>query len=291
MKFLTANFLIILFFITASAMEYTKEMDLINVAITTKNNQELKEEIKKNPSLVNTLIGKFLPLNLAIIYGNLEAARILLSAGANCTLPDKNNNSSINYFSINTLKTPQDKIQLLDALIEAGADCNTPNDNGYTPLHGAASDYEPIILKRLIELGADINARTKKLCTPLHLIRYDLDSTESLKIVVAHGAHINAQDDQGLTPIRIAIKKNAINCVKLFLSLPGIKTSILNKDGKSDLDTAKEEGHKAIGQLLIEHLGVYSAQGLISRQGFAQILPQEIAEHIATFLFREYTRN
>ncbi len=278
--------------ITPLVMENPDPNKKIVKAIDEKDNKSLRKELSNNTN-PNVQLNKESLLTRAIQERNPKAIKLLLNAGANCTACDDNKNGLFCFFmkSFGVHLNNKKEIAILKAIVDAGCNVNTPliSRVNVMPLHKASIDHKTHIMQQLIELRAQVNAQTQNLCTPLHLCisHAPYNDIDGVQLLIKAGAEVNIQDSKGKTPLRYAVNLNAPYIVKTLLSVPGIKTSILSKDGKSDLAIAKKKGHKTIGRLLIQHLGVYSAQGRISRQGFAQILPQEIAEHIAAFLFRE----
>ncbi len=292
-RLLSTNSIFVLFFTAASfGMENGQSVEDLFRAINNCNHKLLREELS-NSTNQNSQLDRDLPLDLAICYRNYKAVKLLLKAGANCTACYNNKNGLFYFFMDSFVIDISNKkeIAILKAIVDAGCNVNTPliSRIKVMPLHKASIDNKTHIMQQLIEQGAQINAKTLYKATPLHLciLHAPDNDIDGVQLLIKAGAEVNIKASKGETPLRYAVNLNAPYIVKTLLSVPGIKTSILSKDGKSDLAVAKEKGHQEIGRLLIQHLGVYSAQGRISRRGFAQILPQEIAQHIATFLFRK----
>lgn len=118
------------------------------------------------------------PLHLAAGRDSTEVAFLLIEAGAD-----------VNARESRYGKTPLHNaifFETITLLIEAGADVNAWSENGWTPLHWAATKGQTEIASRLIKAGADVNARDKEGNTPLHWAAY-FDNTETAELLKQHG--------------------------------------------------------------------------------------------------------
>lgn len=95
----------------------------------------------------------------------------------------------------------------VEALIDAGADVNMADIEGYTPLHDAVRFSNIEAARALIEAGANINASADRDgYTPLHEVSRGheipgahIAIADTVQILVAAGANMNATDDQRKT--------------------------------------------------------------------------------------------
>lgn len=87
--------------------------------------------------------------------------------------------------------------------LEAGVNPNQtiPGDNAY-PLHYAANSHADII-QLLVDHGADVDVKDDKGKTPLHCaaVRAYL---EGMHVLLENGADVNAVDNEGNTPLQLA---------------------------------------------------------------------------------------
>jgi ankyrin repeat protein len=88
---------------------------------------------------------------------------------------------------------------------------NSKDENGYTPLHAAAS-YEHTELIRILveEYGAEIDIRDEDGDTPMHMC-YDL---ETVKLLIELGADPHATNSEDKLPIECAYLEDAIDVVE-----------------------------------------------------------------------------
>jgi ankyrin repeat protein len=88
---------------------------------------------------------------------------------------------------------------------------NSKDENGYTPLHAAAS-YEHRELIRILveEYGAMVDIRDEDGDTPMHVC-YDL---ETVKLLIELGADPHARNNDGRLPIECAYLEDASDVVE-----------------------------------------------------------------------------
>jgi len=71
------------------------------------------------------------------------------------------------------------------------------NSHGYTPLHWAAIHGNAEIVEYLLDKGAKVNKRANSDYTPLHLAIDLNNDPEIVKVLIKHGANVNAQGGTG----------------------------------------------------------------------------------------------
>jgi uncharacterized protein len=150
----------------------------------------------------------------------LKIAELLIAKGANVNGGDDMGETSLHSCSF------WGYADIVKLLITKGADVNAKNKyNGGTPLfstvgHEGSRISEEIVLV-LLKNGADVNAKEENSgFTPLHYAAKN-GNTKVLKILISHGAKINAEGDKGETPLSEALKSKRIAAAKIIRAAGG----------------------------------------------------------------------
>jgi ankyrin repeat protein len=113
------------------------------------------------------------PLMKAATTSDIALAKILLAAGAdpNMTTEDRTTAfmmaAGLNWHDISSLGAEKDSLAMLRLLMDLGADVNAFNDEGMTPVHGAAQRGSVPIVEFLLANGAKLEVKNKRGRTPL----------------------------------------------------------------------------------------------------------------------------
>ena len=131
--------------------------------------------------------------------GNLEAARLLLSKGAN----------------VNAVSGPPDQ-KVQNGIIDLGL---------FTPLIFASSLGPVDLVKALLDAGANINAQESRGMTPLmNAVTTDHGDVEIAKLLIARGANVNLKSTAGETAADWARKSGSAPLISLLQGAGGTVT-------------------------------------------------------------------
>ena len=146
---------------------------------------------------------------------------------------------------------PPDDTEQPRANFGRGCDVNTNGVGSlsYTSLHKASEAGQTETVKLLLEHGADVNALDATLRSPLFYAARK-GHNEIVKILLRKGANANARDWSGYTPLREAAKAGHAGTVRLLLA-NGVDVNAKNDDGKTALTWAVFYGHKEASRALL----------------------------------------
>jgi ankyrin repeat protein len=145
--------------------------------------------------------------------------------------------------------------QTADLLRHSGADLYVRGRDGTTPLHGATSSGNFEVARISIEYDpACVNARSDFGSTPLHWASdgNNLNDGSVIRLLLEHGADINAQNAQLWTPLHRASDNERLEVVRLLLE-HGADVEVEDNDGRTALRFVADRGREDIVKLLREH--------------------------------------
>lgn len=157
----------------------------------------------RHPDITQLLVAKNpnLTIHEAAATGNLAEVKKRLAedqTALNALSPDG--------FTALALACFFNQPEVASFLIENGADVNaaSQNDMHVSPIHSAVAAGNTNLVKILINHGADINATQAGGFTPLHAAA-QIGNEELIKFLLEQMADINAMTDSGKTPMELAI--------------------------------------------------------------------------------------
>jgi ankyrin repeat protein len=141
----------------------------------------------------------------------------------------------------------------VQSAIEAGANVNESNTWG-TPLDIAVSKGAGQIVQLLLDAGADIEGATAAGAGgehPLHLAAARTSGANIARLLASRGAHLDARDARGRTPLITAVLSNNLEVAEVLLSAGADLEGTDGKLGDSPLAWAACWGRSATAKFLL----------------------------------------
>ncbi|CUS12535.1 unnamed protein product [Tuber aestivum] len=197
---------------------------------------------------VNLQAGKLLrtPLHEACHNGRTSAVNLLLSAGADVSVPDIHGDTPLH------LSTPH--VKIAQALLDSGASINAQSSYwNETALHKAIDAGAEETVEILLSRGARVDLRGYYDMTVLHLAAVS-GSRRILELLLGNGADgfLEERDMEGETPLHRAIRHGFRGMVALLLDR-GADVSAQNYIGVMARHTRQDrvQGREGIEELLV----------------------------------------
>lgn len=138
-------------------------------------------------------------------------------------------------------------------------DIDAHTDIGWTALHYAVDWESEEMFRILIEHGADVNAQDQAGLTPLHVAAYyNQPYQNQLKIcgiLVEAGADVNAKSFDGMSPLHETARRSVLVDVSQWLIEAGADVNAKNLQGETPLVYAEwSGGEKSVALLKAETL-------------------------------------
>lgn len=106
--------------------------------------------------------------------------------------------------------------------------------NGVSALHMAVAQGDLEKVKLLIQNKANVNAQNNQGQTPLHAV----SNVEILNLLIANGADINQKDNHGQTPLHFAVKQGKLSIAQAILSQNKLSVDASDHYGNTALHLA-----------------------------------------------------
>jgi ankyrin repeat protein len=135
----------------------------------------------------------------------------------------------------------------IEELLAQGANVNAKDYNGMTALDYAVHVCQSVeTVELLVAKGAALNAASNIGWTPLHIAAAG-SKTELVRLLIAHGADVTAKDKEGRTPLNLA---NNDEKVALLLS-NGADINDRSPAGYTQMHKVAHLGSKNLAELLL----------------------------------------
>ncbi|MGW8249156.1 MAG: ankyrin repeat domain-containing protein [Anaerolineales bacterium] len=206
-------------------------------AVQSGDQQEVERQLDRQPGLLHsrTQSGVSAVL-LAIYYGNLQIADLLIQRGA-----------ELDIFEAAAAGQLERVVELLDSdasLVNAYA------PDGFQPLGLASFFGRKPVVDALLGRGAQVSSasRNSQSVQPLHSAVAG-GHYEIAKALLEHGADVNACQSGGFTPLHGAAQNGQLEMIRLLIEHKA-DLHTQSFDGKTALDFAEQSGHEQAADLL-----------------------------------------
>jgi ankyrin repeat protein/predicted alpha/beta superfamily hydrolase/L-ascorbate metabolism protein UlaG (beta-lactamase superfamily) len=206
---------------------------------------EVKDLVKKNPSIVDSTSAGYTPLIFAVYYRNLDIADLLLKNKADVNYQ----NPATKIDALNMSLRHRD-LSLIKKLVKNGANINAQNDKKETALHISVSNKYNEISKYLINAGADLNIVDENDKTAL-VTAIESNIKEMADLILAKGAEFPEDKQEINKLLHISLANGQINISEALLSNCSDFTSKDDKE-RSFLHNAVIGGDFASAKKLVE---------------------------------------
>lgn len=192
------------------------------------------------------------PLFTAAESGNVEVIRLLVERGATASHVSPLFGSPLHRAAY------MDFPEAARALLDAGAGLEAQDQRGQTPLHQAAQLGRVTIARLFVERGANLDALDRGGRSPLlWAIMAGTDrsgannSSELGFLLLGSGAKADTADAEGMTPLRLAVRKGLTDLAGAILRRGGDIAALEPGTGRTLLHVAALKGFGDMAELLI----------------------------------------
>src|SRR5580692_8405867 len=148
----------------------------------------------------------------AVMSGDKEILRSLPADHTNINTPQPDGTTALHW------AVRRDDLATADALIKAGADVKAANRYGVTPMALAATNGNPVMIRRLLDAGADANSANPGGETAL-MTAARTGKVDAVTVLLDRGANVNAKDAvHAQTALMWAVIENHPDMVQLLLA-------------------------------------------------------------------------
>jgi ankyrin repeat protein len=183
------------------------------------------------------------PLHDAVRFGLGGMEELLLAYNADPEIRDNLGNTAMMEAVMGGFPAS------VERLANRCADPAARNNNGDTPLHIAVITQQTEIANKLLASGATIHARNAQGLTPFTSA---LAVSPTMVNTLLTKDRVYAADDDGLSPLHIAVKQQAAPFMVQAMINRGCRVSSVDKEGRTPLRLALDNGTYSVAKILAD---------------------------------------
>lgn len=194
------------------------------------------------------------PLHTACESGKAKMAELLIKSGADDTLKNIKGNTPAHLITTNIRFGREIEEEDRLAVLEVLKNVDIPSNDGRTPLMLAQSfdiNTSTSITKLLIDKGVDVNHADNDGNTALILNAKNNCYKGVIKELIKAGADVNAYDKLGNSALYYALKYGDLESSR-FMIKKGADFNHANNEGVTPMEVAVENGYDSIIELMYE---------------------------------------
>ncbi|KAJ4860600.1 ankyrin repeats (3 copies) domain-containing protein [Trichoderma breve] len=185
----------------------------------------------------------YTPLIVASLGGQFEVATLLVEHGARLDAQTQKGATALVPAAISGC------VELVQLLLDKGVDVEGGGNPEGTTLQVAAYYGHADVVRLLLDHGADIEAKNRSGVTAL-VAAFNGEKKDVTKLLIDRGAQVHTCDEDGKTMLIRASAGGDTEIVEQLLAIGKINLNARDKEGRTALEWATQNGHEAIVQLL-----------------------------------------
>jgi ankyrin repeat protein len=183
------------------------------------------------------------PLHDAVRLGIIDIENLLVNRGADIEIRDTEGNTPFME------AVSAGHVNSAERLVNFGADPNTRNSQGETPLHLAVSSGRNDMVNLLLSWGAPIHARNSQGRSPYETA---LAASPAMVSTLLTKDRIQMADDNGSSPLHIAIREGApLSTIRIIIA-QGARLSPVDSAGRCPLRLAVDQEAWELAKILAD---------------------------------------
>ena len=183
-----------------------------------------------------------IPLHSTAQRGHLDICKLLIEKGSDTNAKDNDGDTPLHCAAIGGFT------EICGILVGKGASLDTENNNGDTPLEIGVKKGHLNVCRLLIEKGTNVTVMEG---AKLLKLAIDNGYREICELLIEKGAEVNAEDENGDTPMFYAVSNGDKEICKLLIER-GVEVNKKGSKGRAVLHIAAQNGKEEICEMLIE---------------------------------------